>query len=176
MSYLLFCLFPTFKERALLPIEVTWWAPAWLAYLPFANPVCDWECKGNKTFWLSKSTSEKFLSFSPRLFSVWPPPLEAGCKGNKRFWLLQKKLKIFFCLITDAQVIRPILLHNNYCYVFDFQSLILIFPLAYCDWECKGRKIFWLSKFLISFKAKIWWSSIFIVSSASALSDLGVQK
>ena len=50
VEHLLFCLFPSFKERALLPVEVTERVASYSVLIFPNRPVGDWECKGKGNF------------------------------------------------------------------------------------------------------------------------------
>ena len=91
------CLFPSFKERLLLPVEVTKWANFQALVLPFASPVCDWECKGTKTFWTSKFLSEKSI-FSQHLLNSSASDWSGLQMYSKYFLIPARTLKIFFLM------------------------------------------------------------------------------
>ena len=60
VTTLLFCLFPTFKERVSLPIEVTVWAANQPVIVAIAAPYFIWECKGTSNFLLGKFWAKIF--------------------------------------------------------------------------------------------------------------------
>jgi hypothetical protein len=65
-------------------------------FLPFASPVCDWECKGKKIYLFSKFRAKTFFKFFVSDFSNCPPPVEAGCKGTVSFPSSASGLKNYF--------------------------------------------------------------------------------
>ncbi len=83
VSILTICLFQSFKERLLLPIEATWWA-AWAArFFCLQRPVLIGSAKVVENFY--------FTSFRRKNFSVFASsclrrlPVEARCKSKKFF-------------------------------------------------------------------------------------------
>ena len=54
LKYLLFCLFPSFKERVLLPVEAAVRAGNSVHFLAVAMPYSIWECKDSNLFWFIK--------------------------------------------------------------------------------------------------------------------------
>ena len=85
VKHLLFYLFPSFKERVLLPFEVTVWVAFQLVVVVIAALCSFWECKGSNFFLLSKFKAKKNLDFIRLVFQVWALPVEAGCKGTVPF-------------------------------------------------------------------------------------------
>ena len=92
VSILTICLFQSFKERLLLPIEATWWA-TWVAlFCCLQRPVLIGNAKIQKAFY--------FTSFRPKIFNVFAWALlqrlsvEALCKGKNFFWLSKLKWKL----------------------------------------------------------------------------------
>ena len=61
MKHLLFCLFPSFKERVLLPVEVIVRLPKRPVFLAFSSRSCNWECKGKQKFLTNKQMMKIFF-------------------------------------------------------------------------------------------------------------------
>jgi len=64
VSILTICLFQSFKERLLLPIEATWWA-AWAArFCRLQRPVSIGSAKVRETFYLASFKAKIFSAFA----------------------------------------------------------------------------------------------------------------
>ena len=92
ISILTICLFQSFKERLLLPIEATWWA-AWAArFCCLQCPVLIGSAKVQGTFYFT-SCERKILTFSLRLV-CGGFQLKRGAKVRSFFWLSKLKGEI----------------------------------------------------------------------------------
>src|SRR6476469_622134 len=96
VKHLLFCLFPSFKERLSLPFEVTLWPVFQALVAAVATPCLIWECKGTNFIFLSKSWAKNFYSFSLLLFKTSCFRLKRDAKVIRLFRLSQQRQKIFF--------------------------------------------------------------------------------
>ena len=90
MEHLLFCLFPSFKERVMLPFEASVRIVVQSIICVFATLCSFWECKGSKFCLLSTFEAKKFLYFFVQFSAL---PIEAGCKGKVAFLGFARDLK-----------------------------------------------------------------------------------
>ncbi|WP_345229241.1 hypothetical protein, partial [Hymenobacter ginsengisoli] len=104
---------------------------------------CDWECKGKKTFWLSKFRAKIFKFFAASFFQSLPLPVETGCKGTVSIFDFASDLKNFFFYsgcgapgryypLARQKVPRPVRLQ------------LASGPFAV--WDCKGSRTFGADK------------------------------
>ena len=63
VKHLLFCLFPSFKERVLLPVEAAVRTGNSVHFVVVAVPYSIWECKDNSLFWFIKFHAGKTKIF-----------------------------------------------------------------------------------------------------------------
>ena len=95
VKHLLFCLFSSFKERVLLPFEVTVWVVFQPLMIGIAILCSFWECKGSKKLLLSKFKVKK-LCFFLLLFEFKCFRLKRVAKVRRLFWALQEIREINF--------------------------------------------------------------------------------
>ena len=96
VEHLLFCLFPSFKERVMLPFEVSVWIAFQSVMVVIAALCSFWECKGSKKLLLSKFKEKKIMFFLVLLFEFGRFRLKRAAKVRRLFWALQEIREINF--------------------------------------------------------------------------------
>ena len=96
VEHLLFCLFSSFKERVMLPLEASVWIAFQSVTVVIAALCSFWECKGSKKLLLSKFKAEKNVFFFVLLFEFKCFRLKRVVKVRRLFWALQEIREINF--------------------------------------------------------------------------------
>jgi len=94
VEHLLFCLFPSFKERVIFPFETSVWIAFQSVTIVIAAPYSFWECKGSNFFLFSKLQAKKIYFLFDSLSKFGRFRLKRAAKVRWLFSAFQEIQKI----------------------------------------------------------------------------------
>jgi hypothetical protein len=145
VSTLTICLFQSFKERLLLPIEATWWAICAALFRCLQHPF--WlGLQRYESFFYSASKKRKNLLFS-FCFTYYCFRLKRCAKVTEKFDFQNLNGEIFKPLVF-LSIILPASIRLAFSINYLRINLLLSTLHMPCFiWECKGNTFFGISKF-----------------------------